>query len=242
MKRLRLALLPMLAVALSTPAFAQGDWLTRCNHQIAGNNDPETGNYIFQTHGKVAADAKARAYLDYTASGSAHGAVYLTDAKNLMNPYGGASLSVSYFVTGDANAMPQVGQVSFRTTAKDFKPIPGSPVSMKLMLDGVAFGPYQPRGASDGMYSVWLDTDDTDGDSKPPLLKPADFAKLAKAVDVAVTAEVVLVQDGADIVKMPVPIKARTTWRDGLTGWAKDTAKGVSAASTFCLGADRVAN
>ena len=233
-----------LALTTSLPAFADPpNWLTRCNRELnKGNNDPETGSYTFQTRGKVAPDATSRATFDYTATGSPTAAAYLTAAKDLMNPYSGGSMSLGYFASNDGKSKPTVGQVSMRATARDFKPIPGAPVKMKLIINGVAFGPYEPKASSntDGMYSVWLDTADTDGDSKPPLLAPADFAKLAKAVDAMTAGEIVLVQGGADIVKMPVPSKQRLAWRDGLAPWAAETAKGV--ASNICSGSDRVVN
>lgn len=242
MIRPRLAPCLMLALALAAPCFAQGpDWLTRCNRQLGGNNDPETGSYLFLTRGKTAATGQSRVEFDYTASGSAAGAVYTTPAKDLLNPYGGASLSVNAFALAEGKSAPAVGQVSFRVTARDFKPIPGSPVTMKLIVDGVSFGPYAPRDPSSGMYSVWLDTADTDGDGRPPLLAPAEFAKVARAADVMKAAEVVLVQDGADIVRLPVRTTLRTAWRDGLLDWAKRTAPGVTEA-TFCSGSDRVVN
>jgi hypothetical protein len=238
--------LTVIALALTTalPAFADPpSWLTRCNRELnKGNNDPETGSYIFETRGKVAPDATSRANFDYTATGSPTAAVYLTAAKDLMNPYSGGSVSLGYFVPNDGKSKPMIGQVSLRATARDFKPIPGAPVKMKLIIDGVAFGPYEPKASAndDGMYSVWLDTADTDGDGKPPTLAPAAFAKLAKAVDAMTAGEIVLVQDGADIVKMPVPSKQRLAWRDGLAPWTAETAKQV--ASNNCSGSDRLAN
>ena len=234
----------VLALPTALPAFAEPQsWLTRCNRELnKGNNDPETGTYIFETRGKVVPDAASRASFDYTATGSATAAVYPTSAKDLMNPYSGGSVSLGYFAPNDGKSKATIGQVSMRATARNFKPIPGAPVSMKLIVDGVAFGPYEPKPSAntDGMYSVWLDTADTDGDSRPPLLAPADFAKLAKAVDAMTEAEIVLVQDGTDIVKMPVPSKQRLAWRDGLTPWVAETATKV--AYNICSGLDRVVN
>lgn len=231
-----------LGLTTALPAFADPpSWLTRCNRELnKGNNDTETGSYIFQTRGKVPPDATSRAEFDFTFSGSRTAVIYPSAAKDLMNPYGGGSISLGYFVPNDAKAKPSVGQVSMRAMAKDFKPIPGAPVKMKLVIDGVAFGPYEPKPNTDGMYSVWLDTADTDGDSKPPTLTPADFAKLAKAVDAMTAAEIVVVQDGVDIVKMPVQPKQRVGWRDGLAAWTAETAKRV--ASNICVGDDRVVN
>ena len=115
------------------------------------------------------------------------------------------------------------------------------PITLKLIIDGTVFGPYQPRPVSSGMYSVWLDTADTDGDSKPPLLSPADFAKLATAVTGMKTVEVSLVRDGADLVKAAIPLPQLNTWRDGLAAWAAKTSPGVGAA-TFCSAGGNVVN
>jgi hypothetical protein len=238
--------LTVIALALTTalPAFAEPqNWLTRCNRALNnGNNDPETGSYTFATRGQIAPDATSRANFDYTATGSPTAAVYPTAAKDLMNPYSGGSVSLGYFVPNDGKAKPTVGQVSMSAIARNFKPIPGAPVKMKLVIDGVAFGPYEPRASAntDGMYSVWLDTADMDGDSKPPLLEPADFAKLANAVDTMTAAEIILVQDGTSIVQLPVPSKQRLAWRDGLAPWAAETARQV--AFNMCSGSDRVVN
>lgn len=243
MKLLRSAI-PAVALALTMalPAFAQQpNWLARCNRQLnAGNNDPDTGNYVYSTRGKEAG-AAARAVFDYTAKAPAHTTVYPTAAKDMMNPYGGASVSVNHYMTGGFKSAATIGQISMRATAKDFKPIPGEPVQMKLVLDGKAFGPYQPPASanSDGMYSAWFDTADTDGDSKPPVLKPAEFATLAKAVDAAKTVEVVLVQNGADIVRMPVVLTKRTEWLAGLGSWATSVASSTTG-GVICI--DRIVN
>jgi hypothetical protein len=242
---MRLCALSVAVFGIATPAFAdEPAWLTRCNRELnKGNNDPETGNYIFQTRGKDAG-AASRANFDYNAKGSANAAVYPTAAKDLMNPYGGASVSIGYFIDGEGKGAPTVGQISMRASARDYKPIPGGPVEMKLVIDGKAFGPYpyKPSADSDGMYSVWLDTAEADGDSKPPILKPADFAALAKAADAMKTAEVVFAQGGADIVKMPVNITKRVEWRDGLAPWAKETKPRMSATGTDCASGDKIVN
>ena len=106
---------------------------------------------------------------------------------------------------------------------------------------GVAFGPYpvNPSSIKDGAYRVWLDTEATDGDSKPPLLKPAEFAKLAKAVDAMKTVEIALVQDGADIARAAIPSPKRLEWRDALAAWAAATKPGVTT-MTSCKGGDVV--
>lgn len=216
-------LLVFAALMLPAPAVVaqEASWAARCRHELnKGNNDPETGVYIYYTRGKETG-AAMRAVLDFTAKGSGAAAVYPTAAKDLMNPYGGASVGVGYFMAGDGKSAPTVGQVSMRAIAKDFKPIPGASSQMKLVIDGKPFGPYAPKESanSDGMYSVWLDTADTDGDSKPPSLKPQEFAVLAKAVGSMKSVEVVFVQDGVDIVRMPVPLDKHGAWRDGLAPW-----------------------
>jgi hypothetical protein len=163
-----------------------------------------------------------------------------------MNPYGGASLSVGYYGTVGAKApflvAPKVEHVSVSAIAKDFKPIAGV-VRLKLVIDGKVFGPYEPKASSidGGQYSVWLDTADTDGDSKPPILKPAQFAVLAKAVDAMKSADVIIVRDGVDIVRMPAPLQKLAEWRDALPKWASETRPRVSAV-TMCIGSDRSIN
>ncbi|HEV7694340.1 MAG TPA: hypothetical protein VGO52_26125 [Hyphomonadaceae bacterium] len=232
--RLRHAL-PAVALALTmalptlaqkpAPKAAEPNWLARCNRQLnAGNNDPETGNYIYFTRGKDAG-AAARSEFDYKASNSARNSIYPTEAKDLLNPFGSPSISMGYYATGDA--APTIGHISFGSSAKDFKPIPGTPIQIKLVLDGKTFGPYAPKesGNTDGMYSVWFDTADTDGDSKPPLLKPKEFAALAKAVDAMTASEVVLVQNGVDIVRTPITPTKRVMGRDGLAPWAKSVGR-----------------
>lgn len=237
MKRMS-AVCAVLALVLAMPAVAQQpDWLARCNKQLNSfSNDVETGSYVFFTRGQ---DAKAgmRVSYDYSSKGSGPSAIYPTAAKDLMNPYGGGSITIGYFMPVDGKAKsPTIGQISFRAIGKDFKPIPGAPAEMKLVLDGKAFGPYKPKESahSDGMYSVWLDTADTDGDGKPPTLKPADFTKLAKAVDAASTFEVVMVQNGADIVRLPVPVTKRIGWRDNLAVWATFTSPNAGDSYVRC--------
>lgn len=239
MKLLRRAMLPLMALVFAAPAFAQGpDWLARCNRELGGDNAPETATYVYETRGKVSKPARATA--DYTATASSSAAVYLTDAKDLLNPYVGPSISVGYFLTGESKTPPSVGQFSVRAMAKGFKPIPGAPVTMKVVIDGKTFGPYQPQDASSGSYAIWFDTADTDGDSKPPVLKPDDFAKLATALDAMQAVELVLVQNGVDIVRTNIPVPQRTLVRDNLAGWAFDTSKLVGANS--CIYPDTVVN
>jgi hypothetical protein len=162
-----------------------------------------------------------------------------------MNPYGGASVSIGYFIDGEGKGAPTVGQISMRASARDYKPIPGGPVEMKLVIDDKVFGPLplQPSADSDGMYSVWLDTAETDGDSKPPILKPADFASLAMAgrciqgppKSSSLRAARGHREDAVNITK-------RVEWRDGLAPWAKETKPRMSATGTDCAGGDKIVN
>lgn len=238
MKLTRLLILSLAALALlqAPAAFAQTDWVARCRLQLAEDSRPESGKYLFQTRGKVAG-AEARAELDYSSGFSARAAVYPTDAKDLLNPYSTLSLSIGYFMPGDGKGKPAVGAISFRAIGKDFNAIPGAPISMKLVIDGVTFGPFEPKPVSSGMYSVWLDTADTDGDGKAPTLSPADFAKLAKAVDTMKTLDLALVREGADIVRATIPTPKVSAWRDGLSAWAARINPGVGVA-TSCAGGD----
>ena len=236
------ACLAALAIA---PAHAQGnDWLTRCNMPLGNSGAPESGKYLFLTAGKVIEPALAR--FDYSAAASARAAVYPTDAKDLLNPYSSPSLAIGYYWNfgsgGATSARPEVGHVSFGSMGKDFKAIPGAPVSLKLVIDGATFGPYEinPASLSSGQYSVWLDTANTDGDSKPPILTPADFAKLAKSVDAMKSAEIVLVREGADIVRTTIPSPNFVNWRDALPAWATKTQPGVGAATSCRAGGDIV--
>jgi len=248
-RALHLALLSLVCslVQESPAAIAEPpqSWLTRCARDIGRSNDAETATYMFQSMGK-AEGAPARAEMDYTAKGSGGQIVYLTDAKDLMNPYGGASLSIGYYGAVGAKAPfpvePKVGHVSLSAIAKDFKPIAGT-VRLKLVIDGKVFGPYEPKSSSldNGQYSVWLDTADTDGDSKPPILKPAQFAALAKAVDAIKAADVIIARDGIDIVRMPTPLQKFAELRAALPKWASETGPKVSAVA-MCLAGDRSVN
>lgn len=243
MNRARLAALTVMVLGLSqgVPARAQTlDWTARCRFVLADDGKPESGKYFLQTRGKTAG-AEARAEFDYSSGLSARGAVYPTDAKDLLNPYSTVSLGLGFFTAGDGKAKPTLGATSFRAIGKDFSAIPGSPVTMKIVIDGATFGPFQTAPDSSGMYSVWLDTAATDGDGKPPVLNPADFAKLAKAVEAMETVNVALVRDGADIVTATIPLTQLTAWRDGLADWAAKTSPGVGAATT-CPGGGEVLN
>lgn len=231
-----LSLATTFVLSQAPPSFAQAPgWVPRCRLQLADDGKPESGKYLFQTQGKVEG-AKAQASFDYNSGVSARAAVYPTDAKDLLNPYSTVSVSVGYVAPGDGKTKPSVGDMSFRAIGKDFAAIPGEPVTIKVVVDGAAFGPFEPRPVSSGMYSVWLDTADTDGDSKPPILSPADFGKLAKAIDGATTVEVVLVRAGADLVRAAVPLPQRAAWRDGLSAWAAKTSPGVIGVGTYCSG------
>jgi hypothetical protein len=239
----------MLAGALAAPVVSgqtSPAWLTRCSREIGANNDLETAKYIFQTAGK-AEGAQGRAELDYTAKGFATQTIYPTTAKDLMNPYSGASLGVGHHGVVDGKAphasTPKLGRVSLGAIGKDFKPIPGGGVKMKLVVDGKSFGPYEPKASSldFGQYSVWLDTAESDGDGKPPILSPAEFASLAKAIDAMKAAEIVLERDGADIVRMPVTVTKFAAMRDGLPVWAAATRPTVKEFAS-CLTDDKPVN
>lgn len=240
MRTLSLLSLTTAVLALAPAASAQEDWLARCKMELADPARPESGAYFFLTRGKTAG-AEARASMDYTSGLSARAAVYPTDAKDLLNPYSTLNLSLGYFAPADGKSTASVGRVSFGAIGKDFNAIPGPPVTLKLVIDGKAFGPYEPKPVSSGMYSVWLDTASTDGDGKPPLLAPAEFSKLADAVKTMKTAEVALVRDGADIAKGTIPLPQLAAWRDGLSAWAAKTNPGVGAA-TSCSGGGQTLN
>lgn len=230
-----------LVVTQALPALAQTpDWVARCRLVLIDDAKPESGKYFFQTRGKVDG-AVARAELDYKTSISARAAIYPTDARDLLNPYSNLSLSIGYVAPGHGKSKPAVGHVSMGAIGKDFSAIPGAPITMKLVIDDVAFGPFQPAPVSSGMYSVWLDTADTDGDSKPPALSPADFDKLTKAVENMKSAELILVRDKTDLVRATIPSPQLAAWRDGLAAWAAKTNPGVGAA-TLCSGGGDVLN
>lgn len=218
----------------------QADWLVRCRLDLASSPKPETGKYFFQTDGKDAA-AKAKATFDYDSGVSARAATYPGAAQDLLNPYGQISVAIGYVAPADGKGAVSVGHISPNLIGKSFRPIPGSPITIKMMVGGATFGPYEPKPVSSGMYSIWLDTEETDGDGKPPVLKPADFAKLAKAVDGAAAIDVALVQDGAEIVRASVPLTQLKPWRDGLAPWAAKTKPGVGAA-TSCHGGGEIVN
>lgn len=221
------------ATWMAPPASAQPtDWLVRCRLDLAASPKPETGRYFFQTAGK-GDGAKAKGNFDYNSDVSSRAATYPGPAKDLLNPYGNVSVSLGYVTPASGNGPTSPGHIAVTLIGKEFKPIPGAPITIKLIIGGATFGPYEPKPVSSGMYGLWFDTADTDGDSKPPVLAPAEFAKLARAVEAASAIDVALVQDGADIVRATVPLTTRATWRDGLAAWTAKTAPGVGAA-TFC--------
>jgi hypothetical protein len=229
--------LTALVISLASPAFAQDpDWVARCRLQLADESKPESGRYFFQTRGKFAG-AGARAQLDYASGVSARSVVYPTDAKDLLNPYSNVSFHVIYFVPGDGKGKPAVGSVSLGAIGAGFAAISGPPITMKLTIDGTSFGPFEPAPVSSGMYSVWLDTAETDGDGKAPRLGAAEFGKLAKAIDTMKSVEVALIRGGAEIVRSAIPTPQATSWRDGLGAWAARMSTGVGAA-TSCPGGD----
>jgi len=244
MKLSQLVLLASVALAsgISAPLATaqQPDWLVRCRLQLAGSPNPETGMYFFQTAGKADA-AKAKATYDYNSGVSARAATYPGAAKDLLNPYSQVSIAIGYVSAADGKGPPAVGHISPNFIGKNFSAIPGSPITIRMIVGNATFGPYEPKPVSSGMYSIWLDTAETDGDSKPPILNPADFAKLAKAVDGASTLDVALVQDGAEIVRATIPLPQNKAWRDGLAAWASKTRPGVGAA-TSCPGGGEIVN
>lgn len=226
------------------PALAEPqDWLTRCILELGSSGAPESGKYLLMTVGKTSDPALAR--FDYSASASARAATYPTAAKDLLNPYSSPSLSIGYYGTvGSAApypAKPAVGHVSFGVIGKDFKAIAGAPVRLALIIDGTTFGPYDPKPASSGMHNLWLDTANTDGDASPPLLTPNEFARLAKAVDAMKTAEIAVIQDGVETVRIAIPSPSFVAWRDALPAWASKTKPGVGSA-TYCPAGGEVVN
>lgn len=226
------------------PALAQPqDWLTRCILQLGSSSAPESGKYLFMTDGKTSDPALAR--FDYSASASARAATYPTAAKDLLNPYSSPSLSIGYYWSLGSAAphavKPTVGHVSFGVIGRDFKAIAGAPVRLSLIIDGTTFGPYDPKPASSGMHNLWLDTADTDSDGNPPLLKPAEFASLAKAVETMKSAEIAVLQDGVETVRVAIPSPNFAAWRDALPAWASKTKPGVGTA-TYCPAGGEVVN
>jgi hypothetical protein len=237
------AILASAALLVSHAGHAEAkpaDWVFRCRMDLAEGAKPESGEYTFQTRGKTAG-AESRAAMDYSSGISARAAVYPTDAKDLLNPYSNLSLTLGFVMPGDGKSSPREGVVSFGAIGKDFQVISGAPITLKLVIDGKVFGPYEPKPVSSGMYLVWLDTADTDGDSKPPLLPPADFAKLATAVIKMKTAEIVLVREGEDLVTGSIPLPQLGTWRDGLPPWAAKASPAVST-TTYCTAGGQIIN
>lgn len=238
----------LLAVTTIMPVHASAEdatWLSRCSRSIGGNNAPEQVTYGFSTLGK-ADKAQGRASLTYTATNHASTTVYPTAAKDLMSQYSGATLSVGYQGLVDSAAphasKPKIGTVSIITSGRNGKPLAGH-VTLKLVVDGKAFGPYEPQASSveSGLYSVWLDTAQTDGDSAPPVLSAKKFAELAKAVDAMKAARVIVLQDRVEVAYMDLPLASFKTMRDGLPEWAAGTRARVTD-RTWCLADDRDIN
>lgn len=220
MKFHRLVQLPVLGLlACASPAaIAQEGWLARCSQQLADSGKPESGKYLLQTRGK-SDGAEARAEMDYSSGVSARAVVYPTDAKDFLNPYSNISFSLGYVVPAGGKDQPSLGHVSMSAIGKDFAPIAGAPIKLKLTIDGRTFGPWETKPVSSGMYSLWPDTEATDGDSKPPVLKPADFGKLEAAIKSMKTVEIALVREDKDIATASVPFPQLVAWRDGLAAW-----------------------
>ena len=208
----------------AAPATDSTEWKTRCIRELGKSNDPETGKYYFSTPG-MAEGALGRARMDYGVTGARGSAIYPTAEKDFMSQWNGATFNIGYYADFAAkaphDATLRVGQVSAIVSAKDGKQLQG-PIAVKLVIDGKVFGPYEPKASSlsSGLYSVWFDTAETDGDSKPPVLKPADFAKLAKAVQAMKSAEMVLARGKTDIVRLPVTIVKRDGWVNDFKPWA----------------------
>lgn len=244
MKLSQLGLLASAALAAGMSAqdatAQQTEWLVRCRLELAASPKPETGMYFFQTAGK-GDGTKAKATFDYNSGVSARAATYPGAAKDLLNPYGQVSVAIGYVASADGKNATSIGHISPNFIGKGFSPIPGSPITIKIMIGDASFGPYEPKPVSSGMYSIWLDTAETDGDGKAPVLMPADFARLAKAVDGASALDVALVQDGAEIVRATIPLTQSKAWRDGLAGWGAKTRPGVGAA-TSCPGGGEIVN
>lgn len=244
----RLSASLLLAVTSIMPAQAQAqgaEWLTRCSRSIGGSNAPEQVSYGFSTLGK-AENAQGRASLTYTATSHGSATVYLTAAKDMLSQYSGATLSVGYLGLVDSAAphasKSKVGSVSIMASGRNGKPLAGH-VTLKLVIDGKAFGPYEPKASSveSGLYSVWLDTAQTDGDSQPPVLSAKKFAELAKAVDAMKAARLIVLQDRAEVAYMDLPLTSFKTMRDGLPEWAAGTRARVKG-NTWCLAGDQDVN
>ena len=228
MALIRPALWAMLALGVVAPSFAQGPgWLTRCNRQLGGSNDPETGNYLFETRGKAPADANARAILDYTASGSANAAVYPTAAKNLMNPYAAPRSASAISRPRTASPLPPSAKSAFAPSAR-LQAHPGlarfdeARGRWRILRPLCAQGPilrHVFRLARHGRRRRRR---------QAAFAQPAGFASSRSAVDAMKSAEVVLVQDGAEIAENACPAGVAIDMARRPASWARQTAKGVA--------------
>ena len=227
----------MLPALAATMAADGTEWKKRCMRELGRSNDPETGKYFFSTPG-MAEGALGRAQMDYSVTGSRTAAIYPTAEKDFMSQWNGATFNIGYYADfatkAPHDATLRVGQVSALVSAKNGIALQG-PITIKLVIDGKTFGPYEPNATSlsSGLYSVWFDTAETDGDSKPPRLKPAQFAKLAKAAEAMKTAEMVLMRDKTDVVRLPVAISKRDGWVNEFKPWAS-SARGFVKKSGGC--------
>jgi hypothetical protein len=214
----------------SVAAQAQDDakWLTRCRDEIADDEDRESADYYLETRGETD-DGNGRAYFSYSRSGVAHETEYMTEATGFMNPYGGASFGVGYYanVEDQEAGKPSVGRVSFSASTKGFERLDGE-ITVGISIDGETFGPYSPKPSTIGQYSIWLDTEDTDGDNAEPILNRRDFDKIAKAIEGVELAEVSIFQDGKQVAVLPVRIETLQEWRDGLASWGTRNGKSVA--------------
>lgn len=220
-------MMALLVASIATEASATDakvKWKGRCSQDLGMSNDAETGSYYFETPGMVAGD-KGRASMDYTVRGRAAQTVYPTEAKDLMNKYGGASFSIAYLAQYPAKApftpTIKVGRISVSASTANRKPLAGD-VKVRLLIDGISFGPYAPKGGvpADGYYSLWFDTAENDGDNAPPVLKPAQFAKIAQAAEAMKNADMLLEQDGKVVVRMPVATYYASQWRTAFVPFA----------------------
>jgi hypothetical protein len=227
MKRAYWGVVAAVGAMLSVTAASAADsaeWKTRCKRELGNRNDPETAKYFFRTPG-MAEGALGQAEMEYSVTGSRTAAIYPTAEKDFMSPWNGATFYISYDASFDADppheATLRVGQVNALVSTKDGKTLRG-PIKIKLVIDGKSFGPYKPKesGLSSGLYSIWFDTLETDGDNKPPVLDLVDFNKLAKATASMKTAEMVLLRGKTEIVRLPVAINKRDSWIRDFTGWA----------------------
>lgn len=232
-----------LTVVSAVPTVAEdAKWITRCSKEIGANNDPEKATMIFRTLG-MEKGAQSQAAIDYSATSRGLATVYPTAAKDFMSQYSGATLGVGYVGLIDQDPphaiKTEVGHVSIIASSREFKQLAGK-ITMKLVIDGKTFGPYEPKttSISNGQYHVWLDTAQTDGDSAPPVLSPRKFAEIAKAVDKMKSAKVAIVQDGVEVAQMDIPLNSFGDFRGRLPQWASGTRWGMDGRIRICGIAD----